>query len=351
MSELHSLTRPKNVVAPSSSPRGLDSRGGGSTSMPPATALAPFWIEIPGISIPAGRIESGLHTLSIRTDEGDRDMRAYRARIELGESAEAAVLVRFEQREATEVDNAHSPIHSACSAPLPASALLSTALDIQLASHARLKLYVLSVLNGRYFRETFDSAKLGAHASLEWTEANFDAIDGIHSVSIELEGAQSSLNYSGAYAARGRTEHEHILSIRHLGPRTKSRSTLKSALRESAHLIFRGLIRVDPTAPGTDAYLSNRNLIMEDGARAESLPQLQIDTDDVACSHGATTGGPRMEELFYLESRGLDREDAKRVLVQGHLGSIFSALPTTLAEEFEARALDALSPKPERIST
>jgi len=77
---------------------------------------------------------------------------------------------------------------------------------------------------------------------------------------------------------------------------------------------------------------------MEDGARAESLPQLKIDTDDVACSHGATTGGPREDALFYLMSRGLDREAAKNMLVLGHLSSVFDRLPEEIAEEMERAA-------------
>jgi Fe-S cluster assembly protein SufD len=117
---------------------------------------------------------------------------------------------------------------------------------------------------------------------------------------------------------------------------------MKSALRESAHLCFRGLIHVEPGAPGTDAYLSNRNLILDDGARAESLPQLRIETDDVACSHGSATGGPREDELFYLMSRGLDRDGALRLLVLGHLGSVLDRAPPELAGELEAIAARSL---------
>ena len=117
---------------------------------------------------------------------------------------------------------------------------------------------------------------------------------------------------------------------------------MKSALRDSAHLCFRGLIHVEPGAPGTDAYLSNRNLVLDDGARAESLPQLRIETDDVACSHGSATGGPREDELFYLMSRGLDRDSARRLLVLGHLGSVLDRAPPELAQELEELALRAL---------
>lgn len=351
MSELHALRRPRDLTIRGGMGPEAPARGNAAETLPSIPSLGTPWIELPAVAGPARQLESDVHELCIDIPSADSSSAlAYRARIELGEGAQASVVVRYVDCAQPSQGAERSDAVFERPAILAHPPLLTTALDIRLAPGARLKLYVLSALKGCYFRETFDSATLGANASLEWIEASFDAIDGIHTASIELEGAESSFSFSGAYAARGRTEQEHILSVRHLAPRTKSRSILKSALKESAHLIFRGLIRVDPKAPGTDAYLSNRNLILEDGARAESLPQLQIDTDDVACSHGATTGGPRPEEIFYLESRGLDREDAKRILVQGHLGSIFAALPEAIAEEFEARALDALSHEPDRSS-
>lgn len=334
MSELHSLKRPRDIAGAE-----LPARGNATLPLPSIPPLGTPWIEVPSIAVPAGQIESEVRTLRIDIPSADPSAAlACRARIELGEGARASVIVRYGER---------APSGMLERQP---RRLFSTALDIRLAEGASLRLYVISGIASEVFREAFDSAALGRGASLEWTVANFDASDGIHSATIELEGEGSALQFSGAYAARGRTEQEHILSVRHRAPRTRSRATLKSALKDSSHLIFRGLIRVEPIAPGTDAYLSNRNLILEDGARAESLPQLNIDTDDVACSHGATTGGPRQEELFYVMSRGLDREDAKRVLVQGHLGSIFARLPADLAEEFEERALDALSSGTDRSS-
>ena len=91
-----------------------------------------------------------------------------------------------------------------------------------------------------------------------------------------------------------------------------------------------------PEAYRTDAYLSSRNLLLDDGARAESLPQLKIENNDVVCSHGATTGGVSEGELFYLESRGLAEIEAKNLLVQGHMHTVLSRLPEKLENEAEA---------------
>jgi Fe-S cluster assembly protein SufD len=91
--------------------------------------------------------------------------------------------------------------------------------------------------------------------------------------------------------------------------------------------VFRGIIRVWPGAQQTDAYQTNRNLLLSPEARADSLPNLEIQADDVKCSHGATVGQLDQESLFYLMSRGLTRSQAERLVVLGFLGEVLSRLP------------------------
>jgi Fe-S cluster assembly protein SufD len=358
MSDTHTLERPKGLLTGSATGGQL----AGSSDIeaarpgPPEVFGGGNAAEAARLVLPAGEKSDGVRILQIEVSPPARESQHYRATIVLEERAEAKVLVRFVEKAAdtaaaSGVENTAEPVASvgakgAGGQGIPPAqsrlTLLTTALDIRLAAHSRLKLYIVSGLPPYYFREAFDRAVLQEGASLEWTTVGFDAANGIYSANIELEGAGSELDLAGAYGAHCDTEQEHIVSIHHSAPRTKSRTTLKSALKDSAHLIFRGLIHVETTAHGTDAYLSDRNLILEDGARAESLPQLKIETDDVACSHGATTGGPRQEELFYLMSRGLDRDAAKNMLVLGHLGSVFNRLPTELAEEMERAAATSL---------
>jgi len=337
MSDPHTLERPKGLLTGSAS-------GGQPAGSPDIEAARPGAPEVFGggnateaarLVFPAGDKSDEVRLVQIEVSPPARESLHYRATIELGEGAEAKVLVRFAGS-------------SAGIAVPPRPILLTTALEIRLAAHSRLKLYVVSELSVPYFREAFDRAVLQEGAKLEWTMIGFDENNGIYSANIDLSGAESELDLAGAYGAHRNTEQEHIISVHHSAPRTRSRTNLKSALKDSAHLIFRGLIHVEATARGTDAYLSDRNLILEDGARAESLPQLKIETDDVACSHGATTGGPREEALFYLMSRGLDRDAAKNMLVLGHLGSVFSRLPADLAEEMEGAAASSLGIGDER---
>ncbi len=101
----------------------------------------------------------------------------------------------------------------------------------------------------------------------------------------------------------------------------------KGALYDRSKTVFRGVIRVFPDAQRTDAYQTNRNLLLSEDAEAVSLPNLEIEADDVKCSHGATVGQLDEEAKFYLMSRGLSRVQAERLVVLGFLGEVLSRLP------------------------
>ena len=126
----------------------------------------------------------------------------------------------------------------------------------------------------------------------------------------------------------------------HVAPNARSDLLYKGALDGTARGIFRGIIRVHEGAQRTDAYQTNRNLILSDRAVATSLPNLEIEADDVRCSHGATVGQLDAEALFYLMSRGLNREQAERLVVLGFLGEVLSRLPLGGVAEKVAKAIE-----------
>ena len=94
-------------------------------------------------------------------------------------------------------------------------------------------------------------------------------------------------------------------------------------------------------ANGVDAYQKNNNLVLSDGARADSLPGLQIDTDDLKCSHGSTIGNLDAEELFYLRSRGLDENEARRILIKGFCEDIAGRIPYEFVREAVSKQVDS----------
>ncbi len=136
--------------------------------------------------------------------------------------------------------------------------------------------------------------------------------------------------------------YDHHTLQHHIAPNAHSDLLFKGALLGKATSVFRGLIRVDRGAQLTDAYQTNRNLLLSEDAHAVSLPSLEIEADDVRCSHGATIGQVEPEQLFYLMSRGLTRNQAERLLVRGFFDEVLQRLPMA---SVRGRVLEAIEGK------
>lgn len=121
----------------------------------------------------------------------------------------------------------------------------------------------------------------------------------------------------GLYFASDDQHFEHRVISRHEAPNTYSNLLYKGAIKDTAHTIFFGNLVVPPGAPGTDAYQTNRNLVLNEGARADTIPFLEIETAEVKCSHAGAISRVDDEHLFYLESRGVPRNVAKQLIVEG----------------------------------
>src|SRR4051795_7799025 len=122
---------------------------------------------------------------------------------------------------------------------------------------------------------------------------------------------------------------EHRLLVDHDQPRCKSRVTYKGALQgEKAHTVWIGDVIIRPNAEGTDTYELNRNLLLTDGARADSVPNLEIETGEVVgAGHASATGRFDDEQLFYLMSRGISEPEARRLVVHGFFGELLNKIP------------------------
>ena len=130
---------------------------------------------------------------------------------------------------------------------------------------------------------------------------------------------------------------------RHDSPRATSRAFYKGAVEGGGRSVFQGLIEVAVGASGTDAYLTNRNLLLGDTARSDSIPTLRIGNNDVRCSHGSTTGRLSDDEIFYLESRGLDRGEARELLIIGYYEELLGDSPGLFRDEGLARLRSRVS--------
>lgn len=160
-------------------------------------------------------------------------------------------------------------------------------------------------------------------------------------IQCKLQKPGAHVDMLGLYIAE-RTQHlDHETLQDHIAPHASSNLLFKGALRDAGRSVFRGLIRVHPGAQRTDAYQTNRNLILSAEARADSLPNLEIGADDVRCSHAATVGQLDEEEIFYLLSRGIPKPEAVRLVVFGFFGEVLEQVPLPEVKQELVRAIEA----------
>ena len=131
----------------------------------------------------------------------------------------------------------------------------------------------------------------------------------------------------------------HTLQEHRVG-HTTSDLLFKGALRDRARSLYAGLIRIEENAQRSDAYQANRNLLLSDKAKADSIPMLEILNNDVRCTHGATVGPIDSEHLFYLQSRGIPRAAAVRMIVHGFFGQVLDRIPVQQARELVEQELE-----------
>ena len=143
-------------------------------------------------------------------------------------------------------------------------------------------------------------------------------------VALVGRGAQTQVN--GVMFTEGRQHLAYHTLQHHEAPGCKSDLRYKGALQDKSRLVWRGMIKVDPDAQQTDGYQRNDNLMLSEDARADSIPGLEIQADDVRCTHGATTGRVDDEQIFYCRARGLTRKEAIRTIVTGFFQEVFDRI-------------------------
>ena len=160
-------------------------------------------------------------------------------------------------------------------------------------------------------------------------------------VEASLVGAGATAELKAIYFASGDQFFDfHTLQDHQVG-NTTSDLLFKGALQDTARTVYAGLIKIEKHAARSDAYQANRNLVLSDKAKATSIPMLEIDNNDVRCTHGATVGPVDPNHLFYLESRGIPKSTAKRMLIQGFFGQVLDRIPFEEARRLVENELEA----------
>jgi Fe-S cluster assembly protein SufD len=176
-------------------------------------------------------------------------------------------------------------------------------------------------------------ARVGRDGHLEHFTNEFGGMFTKTRTDVVLDGTGADVKLDGLYFGH-EDQHMDLRTVQyHRAKNANSRTFYRGAVKDEARSVFQGLIAVEHDAVQTDAYLTNNNLILNDGARSDSIPTLQIHTDDVKCSHGSTTGKIDQRQLFYLMARGLPPAEAKRLLLEGFFGELISRTPEALQQE------------------
>ncbi len=162
-------------------------------------------------------------------------------------------------------------------------------------------------------------AQVGADATLHWIGLGFGSGNGKLRMETDLRGRGSTGRVTGAYATSDGQRLDYETTQEHFAPDTTSDLAFRGILRDRSNAVWSGMIKVDPGAQRTDAFQENRNLLLSEGAHADAVPGLEIEANDVRCTHAATISRIDEGELFYLQTRGLARDEAQRLLVSGFL--------------------------------
>ncbi len=185
-------------------------------------------------------------------------------------------------------------------------------------------------------------AEVGRDASLDWVALGFGSARGRVRMETRLGGQGADARVTGAYATHGRQHIDFDTTQEHAAPNTTSDLAFRGVLQGRSTAVWKGNIIVDPGAQKTDAFQESRNLLISKRAHADAIPGLEIQANDVRCTHAAAVAQVDPEQLFYLRSHGLRDEVAKRLVIEGFLAALverFEAGPVRdlLAEALERR--------------
>jgi len=191
-------------------------------------------------------------------------------------------------------------------------------------------------------------AKVGRDATFKHVDVSFGGNVVRHDTTAEYSGPGGSVEMLGMYFADGDTDHggqhiEHRLFVDHTAPNTRSNVVYKGALQgEGAHTVWIGNVLIRKVAEGIETYEENRNLVLTDGCQADSVPNLEIETGEIeGAGHASATGRFDDEQLFYLRSRGIEENEARRLVVHGFFNDLIRkidvpAIEAKLTETVEA---------------
>ncbi len=199
-------------------------------------------------------------------------------------------------------------------------------IELMLAAGASLRYVTLQNWGHRVWHFAHQKALLERNTQLQWTVAALGSQLAKVNQHVAMVGPGAHAQVNGVMFTEGRQHLNYHTLQHHMADNCTSDLLYKGALQDHSRLVWRGMIKVDVDAQKTCGYQRNDNLLLSNDARADSIPGLEIEADDVMCTHGATTGRVDEEQLFYCQCRGLTRKEAMRIVVAGFFQQVFDRI-------------------------
>ncbi len=244
----------------------------------------------------------------------------------------------------TYVHEAASPDKTASSPQGGTNSMHAGIVEIQIMQNATLRFVELQSWGRHVWNFSHERIRVERGGNLDWIFGAIGSRLTKNFSELDLIGEGATGRMSGFYFTDGNQHLDHDTQQNHLAPHTTSDLLFKGALKGRSRSVWQGMIYVAPGAQKTDGYQANRNIVLSDEARADSIPGLEILADDVRCTHGATVGKLEAEPLFYIKSRGIPQAEAEKIVVEGFFDPIFQRIPFEgVRQRFQQYIADKMS--------
>lgn len=211
--------------------------------------------------------------------------------------------------------------------------LMVPEVDLRVADSGNLSFVSVQSLDHAASNVVHQRVHIGRDATSRIGEVGLGADLGRLDLAVNLDGDGASSSVVGLYFGEGSQTLDYRMVVNHIGRSTSSDVFLKGALEDDSQSVFTGLLRIEKTAQKTSTFETNRNLVLSENAKANSVPNLEILCDDVICGHASSVGPLEEDHLYYLQSRGLSKQRAERLLIRGFFTEVIDRLPVAgLAE-------------------
>jgi Fe-S cluster assembly protein SufD len=284
-----------------------------------AALHAAFWSGGQFLYVPRGVvIDRPLHIGSILSDGGTDTTHTL---VILDEGAEATLL------------------HESNSLSQDARGLHLGAVELIQKPGSHLRYVNLQEWGYKTYNFSHQRAIIDRDATIQWTIAAMGSLLSKVNQSVELVGPGANSQVNGVMFTEGRQHIAYHTLQHHRAPSCRSDFLYKSAQQDHSRTVWRGMIKVDKAAQKSDGYQRNDNLVLSNSSRADSIPGLEIEADDVRCTHGSTTAKIDEELIFYARCRGFTRKEATRMIVSGFFQQIFDRITIDSVRDALAAAI------------